>query len=287
LLLLANEPGPQPRIDTSDVTRFYAIYDKARGHPSAAELQSDYIDRGSLGLHDLERDRNVTGATIAAAIARSPMAYERARTCMAALPRVKVRVSAALERLRTLYPQAKFPPITIAVVRTKPVGMTDEHGVRIGLEALCATNYLNPPVEDRFVHVIAHEYGHIQQDPKFADDPSATVLEASLVEGIAEFTSELISGDVANLALAGEARGHEKEIEEKFLAEKDSKDLSDWINNGTNERPGDLGYWVGYRIAKSYYERQRDKRLAIREMFQMTDPEAFLAKSGWRPGIKL
>jgi len=165
--------------------------------------------------------------------------------------------------------------------------MTDARGVRIGLEALCATEYMNPDPEDRFVHVIAHEYGHIQEDPKILDDPSPTVLEASLVEGVGEFTSELISGKVANLAILTEARGREKQIEEKFVAEEDSKDLSNWLYNGTNERPGDLGYWVGYRIVKSYYEHHRDKKRAIRAIFEMTDPKAFLAQSGWNPGMKL
>jgi hypothetical protein len=31
----------------------------------------------------------------------------------------------------------------------------------------------------------------------------------------------------------------------------------------------------------------RDKRGALREIIEMTDPKAFLAKSGWFPGIKL
>jgi uncharacterized protein YjaZ len=46
------------------------------------------------------------------------------------------------------------------------------------------------------------------------------------------------------------------------------------------------GYWVGYRIVKSY-QHASDKRQAFREILQMTDPKAFLAKSGWYPGIHL
>jgi hypothetical protein len=57
--------------------------------------------------------------------------------------------------------------------------------------------------------------------------------------------------------------------------------------NSTPEKPDDLGYWVGYRIVKSYHLHAADKRQAIREILQMTDPNAFLAKSGWYPGIRL
>ena len=51
--------------------------------------------------------------------------------------------------------------------------------------------------------------------------------------------------------------------------------------------PTDLGYWVGYRITKAYYQHTSDKRQALREILGMTDPKAFLARSGWYPGIRL
>jgi uncharacterized protein YjaZ len=160
-------------------------------------------------------------------------------------------------------------------------------GVQIGLEALCATDYLNSNIEDRFVHVIAHEFAHVQQAPALVDDEHATVLEGSLNEGAAEFTAELISGAVAYSYFRAATQGREKEIETAFVADEDKTDLSKWLNNGTPEKPGDLGYWVGYRVVKSYYQRTSDKRRALREILEMTDPKAFLAKSGWYPGIRL
>lgn len=277
--------GPSPVISTSDVTRFYKVYDAAGGHPSADQLQHDYLDPGSEGLHQLARLRNVTGETIAAAIAAHPETYVKARNCMKVLPRVTPRLVAALATLRHIYPEAEFPPITIAVSRTKPVGMTDAGGVRIGLEALCATNYLNANLEDRFVHVIAHEYGHIQQGAE-PENGHPTVLELALREGGAELVAELTSGKVANAALAPLAKGREKQIETKFVADEDKTDLSDWFYNGTNEKPGDLGYWVGYRITKAYYQRATDKHRALRDIFQMRDPKALVAKSGWYPGMR-
>jgi hypothetical protein len=39
---------------------------------------------------------------------------------------------------------------------------------------------------------------------------------------------------------------------------------------------------------KAYYQHAADKRQAVRDSLQMSDdPKAFLAESGWRPGIKL
>ena len=64
--------------------------------------------------------------------------------------------------------------------------------------------------------------------------------------------------------------------------------LSDWLyNTKPPDKLDDIGYWVGYRIAKAYYQRALHKRQALREILQLADPKAFLAKSGWYPGIRL
>jgi hypothetical protein len=269
-----------------DVSRFFAIYDAAGGRPSAEQLQRDYIDRGSEGLGHFARLRRITGARIAETLAKEPRIYSNAKRCMEVLPRVRERVTVALRTLVQLYPQAKLPPITIAVGRGKPVGIgSPVTGIQIGLEALCATEYMNSNVEDRFVYVIAHEYAHVQQYQPLVDKEHPTVLEGSLMEGAAELTAELIAGSVSNSAHAAMAKGREREIETAFLSDVDKTDASDWLYNGTREKSGDLGYWVGYRITKTFYQRAANKQQALREILEMTDPKALLEKSGWYPGI--
>lgn len=277
----------EPVIHMEDVARFYRVYDAAGGHPDGARLQHDYLDRGSAGLHNFARLRNITGTAIAATLARRPELYSGARRCMAVLPAVRRRLQDALATLGRLYPAARFPPLTIAVSRGKPVGVADGSGVMIGLEALCATDWLSANVEDRFVHVIAHEYGHVEQLRALADDETPTVLQASLVEGGAELVAELISGEVGYPHLAAMTKGHEREIEGQFVPDEDKTDLSRWLYNSSYEKPGDLGYWVGYRVVKSYYQHAADKRRALREILEMTDPKVLLAGSRWYPGIEL
>lgn len=284
----AASSGAGPVFHTEDVTRFYEVYNAAGGHPSVDQLQHDYLDPGSGGLHQFAQARNVTARRIAENIAKHPEMYIEARRCMDVLPRVRQRVEAALRKLKALYPQALLLPVTIVVGRGKPVGIASSRsGVQIGLEALCATTWMNPILEDRFVHTIAHEYGHVQQLSALNDDEHPTVLEASLIEGAADLTAELISGGVGYAELAASTKGHEKEIETEFAADEDKTDLSKWLYNSTLEKPGDLGYWVGWRITKSYYEHAADQRQAFREILEMTDPHVILRKSGWYPGIEL
>jgi hypothetical protein len=48
-----------------------------------------------------------------------------------------------------LYPQAKTPPVTIAVGRGKPVGVgSPVTGLQIGLEALCSAEWMILEVSD-------------------------------------------------------------------------------------------------------------------------------------------
>ena len=288
LACTATAAAAGPAIHIEDVELFYEIYDAAGGRPTAEQLQRDYIDAGSDGLHQFAKVRNISGARIAKTLTKQPQIYSEAKRCLDALPRVRERLEVALGTLSKLYPEARLPPVTIAVGRGKPVGVgSPATGIQIGLEALCATNFLHPDVEDRFVYVIAHEYAHVQQAPALVDNPNLTVLEFSLIEGAAELTAELIAGEVSYSHLRASTAGREKEIETAFAAELDQTDVSNWLYNGTPENPGDLGYWVGYRIAKSYYQRASDKRQALREILEMTDAKALLEKSGWHPGIRL
>jgi hypothetical protein len=284
-----SRPRAGPRISIDDVDLFYRVYDAAHGRPTADDLQHDYLDRGSEGLLEFAKLRHISGSTIAQNLTNHPEVYSNARRCADVLPRARERLKVALRNLADLYPEAKFPAVTVAVGHGKPVGVgSPATGVQIGLEALCAVTWMNANLEDRFVYVIAHEYAHVQQVRALVDDDHPTVLEASLIEGAAEFTAELIAGDIAYpFKRSPIEKSKLNEIEAAFVADEDKTDLSPWLNNGTIDKPGDLGYWVGYRIVKSYYQRTANKRAALRQILQMSDPKEFVAKSGWSPGIQL
>ena len=279
-----------PTVNIEDVTRFFSVYDAANGRPTAEQLQHDYLDAGSAGLHRFAQLRKISGDRIAANLARRPEMYSEAVRCMGVLPRVGERLAEVFGQLARLYPEAAFPPITLAVGPGKPVAVADESGVVIGIESLCAVTWLESNLEDRSVHLIAHEYAHVQQaiaSPYFYNNVRPTVLEESLIEGAAEFTAELTSGSVSDTDLKAITRGREKAIEQKFVADEENADLSKWLYNGTLTKPGDLGYWVGYRIVKSYYVHAIDKRQALRNILELRDAHQFIAESGWYPGIQL
>lgn len=284
----AGAPGGAIEVETSDVARFYRVYEAAGGHPTAAQIQRGYLDVGSRGLRHLTEVRNVNADNIARAVATQPDLYINARSCLEELPRIRERLVRTFDNLLALYPDAARPPVTILVSRGRPIAIAGPgEGVQVALEALCsdlAARLLGARIDDRFVNVIGHEYIHVQQK---MERENPTVLERALEEGIAEFLGELIAGGVSNVAVHAAAEGRQLEIETRFAADLDSRDLSAWFDNTTEEEPGQLGYWVGYRVARAYYQNSADKGAAVAEMIELSDAHAFLERSGWRPGVAL
>ncbi|NEM98820.1 hypothetical protein GXP69_14040 [Pontibacter sp. BT327] len=60
-------------------------------------------------------------------------------------------------------------------------------------------------------------------------------------------------------------------------------DISNWLYNGlkSTDKPGDLGYYMGYKICEAYYNNSEDKKQAIKEILDIKDHQAFLEKSGY------
>lgn len=269
------------RVRYDDVDRFYAVYDTSGERPSADQLRRLYIEAGSAGVREFVPNRIVSPEALAAAVVKNRTIYERARQCRAALPNVNRRMRAAYLAFQTALPEADLPDTTILIGRGNSGGTIGPSGVLIGLEVICNPTPGGVPLDVRLTHLVAHELAHTQQ-AFFTGD---TLLAAALNEGVAEFVGELTSGAVLNTEMFTKADARAAEIERAFAAEMTGTDTKRWLYNGpgTDAWPGDLAYWAGYRIAKSYYERTPDKRAAIRTMLKSTDAPAFLKASGWAP----
>ena len=92
--------APSPVIEIDDVARFYQVYDAAGGHPTAEQLQHEYLDPGSEGLHHLAEARRVSGTSLGKNLTAHPEMYSDARRCMAVLPRVRTRLASRTPQIR-------------------------------------------------------------------------------------------------------------------------------------------------------------------------------------------
>lgn len=77
---------------------------------------------------------------------------------------------------------------------------------------------------------------------------------------------------------------HDALVKQRFRAEMDGSDTSGWIANNdraTAEWPAALGYYVGFRIARGYYERAADRQAALQRLLALRDPHEILRQSGY------
>ena len=106
------------------------------------------------------------------------------------------------------------------------------------------------------------------------------------MEGSADFVGYLVTGGNINGRLRTYALPREPALWAEFKAAMHGTDISRWLyNQGTEtaDRPGDLGYFIGYRIAEAFYDRTSDKRLALRAIIEVSNSDLFLTQSGYAP----
>jgi uncharacterized protein YjaZ len=128
--------------------------------------------------------------------------------------------------------------------------------------------------------IVAHELIHIEQPP-MGSEP--TVLDVALREGGADFVGELISGGLINRVQHAYGDAHEAELWAQFNRARDTQQIADWFYQGdkVSDRPADLGYYEGYKIAEAFYHRAPDKAAAVCRIMSGTDAGDLLRQSGY------
>ena len=297
---ISGPSGPgDAQLVTTDIVNFWRAYDMGA---TASAFQSEYLDHASPGLQEFISKRSLTAASVAQMVQSYPRYFTAVRSNMLGLATnlvVRDRFAAGNTRLRELYPAAIFPPVTLLVGRFSTGGTTGNSGLLIGsefysidnttpLDELGSFQRANVHSADSLEFVIAHESIHIQQGAAGSLRGSAgTLLEQAISEGSADFLGELVSGGTINGKIYEWALPREAALWADFKTEMNGQDVSRWLYNqatATVDRPGDLGYFIGYRISKAYYDAAADKAAAIRDIIQVKGgAAAFLTHSGYNP----
>ena len=134
--------------------------------------------------------------------------------------------------------------------------------------------------------LIAHALVHFQQN-NWPDDPS--LLKAVLIEGMADFIGELITGQKNNEGLYKWTRGREMQLWRDFNNDMYQAKTEEWINNKdreTADKPANIGYWIGYQICQAYYENSKNKQQALYDMLHIDDYKKFYEKSNAEAWIR-
>lgn len=287
---------------TSDIEHFWKAYDAGGASGGSAPFQTEYLDRASPGLKDFIASRNVTATSLANMVRAFPRYFADIRASTLRLANdadVQARIRAGYRKISDMYTPSVFPPVTFLIGRFSTGGTTSTSGMLIGLEffAIGPSTPLDELQQfqrdnvrplDSLPVIVAHEHTHILQGRAggIANKANKTLLDQSLIEGSADFVAYLVTGANINARLQTYALPREAALWTEFKAAMHGTDVSQWLYNqgsATAERPGDLGYFIGYRIAESYYARTADKRLALRAIIDVSNSDLFVSQSGYTP----
>ncbi|UCE22693.1 MAG: hypothetical protein JSV46_10935, partial [Candidatus Aminicenantes bacterium] len=126
----------------------------------------------------------------------------------------------------------------------------------------------------QFLAIGMEEYHSIYEDKQ-------SLLAVSIREGVAEYLTQLITGEYSKKEVYEYIKKDEKNIWERFKTEMHNREFGDWLFSKPKDpdQPRDLGYIMGALIVESYYENAKDKKKAIDEILKVTDYKEFLERS--------
>jgi Predicted Zn-dependent protease (DUF2268) len=280
------------KIINTDVINFWKAYDLASKDTLKAEeiYKKEYIKRGTIALqyYYVNKIDNLENFVLKQNLKKKYYKSIRQNTLLT--KQFKSKYYKSFKNLKEIYPQAIFPPIYFVIGKLNSAGTISSHGLILAIDQACMSKQAdttelttweknNISAFDELPYTVAHELIHYEQSGMAS---SPTLLKAAIEEGMADFIGELISGKTANERLHVYAKNKQKIIWEDFKKEMFENNISNWIANAdqeTEEKPADLGYWVGYHICKSYYNLSNDKKKAIYDMLNIKDYNLFLEKA--------
>ncbi len=268
---------------------FWPFFDKALSDkPNAIRYLREYILNGPPEIRDYFAIRyynpeNMYGQMING----SPKYYAYLKKHFGSenLQYLKNKTMGSMEHFSQLYPRAVYPKVYIVPGLLNSGGTASEMGLFIGADmygksAEMPQNELTEWQRDAIMEseaipsLILHEFMHFQQN--YGDDAEKELVFYKIIEeGVCDFLVELSKGvpleneQLRYLSEPVNMAQISKELQEEFFSE----DLSKWMYNGgaIEDRPSDLGYALGYLIAKSFYENSQDKGKAISQLLTTND----------------
>lgn len=279
-------------IVTADLERFAALFQQ--GTLSANVLQTQYINNGSTGIEIYTPYRIVNGQNLASAISKNPAYYQRAIDfCLPLIEKNKPTMQLAAKQVQQLLGYKQSATTYFVFGANNSGGTANENGLALGLEKNC--QFINNENEfaDYFSYMIAHELVHVYQGRYAVKPKTYTILYQSLREGVPELIAELtvnkrdtLATERNNYGLANHARlkrDFAADMHAPLFSENSKKaNFRGWMyGESKNNMPKDMAYWMGFQIAKAYYNQANNKQAALQTLIELNNPTEIVKQSGY------
>lgn len=283
---------PNYKIVTTDVANFIRIFNTVDSANRITTYQSEYLDKGSAGLKDYASIRFDSAAGLVERIYGAPKFYKNLIVTLTStdFEALSKSFKMPINKFISLFDKANVPDIYLLVGGLGNGSLPSKTGLLMGLDSylLCFKD------RSKFLGLdaaVAHELIHFNQS-FIANDSLSSLIENNLLaqvikEGSADFLGELLSGSVehCNVEMYQWGEQHIQQLWTEFQEDiKDSTKISKWLYNDQPDRPRSLGYFMGYKITKAYYNKAKDKKQAIKEILNIRHDKfyEFLGKSGYK-----
>ena len=268
--------------NTDDAQRFSLLIQTDK-HLSAEDLQQQYLDKQTQGLLIL-KGRYKNAETILSAFSENPDAYHKAtELCLPIAKSIDSQVKNIMGKVAKFLGQSDIPSVSIVFGANNTGGTANATGIVLALEVICQQVNTSQEAQELILDYVAHEIVHVYQyRMSTRTDFNFTLLELSLIEGIADLVAELATEKKSMLELARATYGQKNETRlwSEFQPMMHEYTLYPWIyGTPTDGRPADLGYWIGKQIAAAYLSNQEDKHQALMSLLALSDAKKLLVDS--------
>ncbi|WP_158974985.1 DUF2268 domain-containing putative Zn-dependent protease [Cellulophaga sp. L1A9] len=263
---------PQEAIfETLDIQNFWKAFDTIES--SDENPFKTYIQNGTIGLQDFIPYRIISADSLLNMVNKRRQDYEKIRGIAVKIKEEERKIKPYFYALEYWYPDAVYPPVYFVIGRFNSAGTRSKDGLLIGAEKLTTLDHLPG--------LIIHESIHFQQ--KRLKGGETNLLQLSIIEGAADFIAELVTGQKGNKEANNYGNEHNEELCNEFVEKMNGNDMQDWLygTSKKDDRPNDLGYWIGYEIVKAYFNKSKDKKLAVNHILNIEDYDRFLKDSGY------
>ncbi|WP_316741085.1 DUF2268 domain-containing putative Zn-dependent protease [Pedobacter antarcticus] len=272
---------------TYDIDNFWNAYDKIVSTKDSfkqhAYLDDLYIKKGSPGLKAIMLARDYTAKSYIDAINSYPLFWNSVRPNTLKSREFAKEIESDILKIKKVYPSLKPAKIYFTIGALKTGGTTLDGMVLIGSEiAMADSNTVTTEFPTKFEHLKAHfksnplaglrdlnvhEYIHTQQKTTIGNN----LMTQCVIEGVAEFVAVTVTGRPSTSPALKYGRAHNESVKQVFSRQMFNESTGFWLYSNTANNFGvrDLGYYIGYAICESYYEKSTDKRKAIKEMIEL------------------
>jgi hypothetical protein len=298
---------PSARIETSDISRFWAAYDRladARTYEDSVRIfQQGYLDPASEYFKRFIRIRDFTAKEYVKLIRQAPEFWASIRPLTERIADRKAEIQATLDSLARILPGFKQPDVCFAIGCLRTGGTTAKNLILIGAEIAAADETVEKSALNAWlqgvlgntgdiVAMIAHEAIHTQQRGiplgeffSLLKHKRLTLLNTSIVEGSADFITHRFLGLNINGSLYAYGEAHHDQLWCEFALACDTARFTfgNWLYAGakSKDRPADLGYYIGCRISEAFYDQASNKTRALKILLRRGKYKKVYRQSGY------